>query len=199
MDKIKVIEKLISCYKKLPSIGYKTAERLAYSTLDLKSEEIDSFIENLEEAKNIKRCDRCGIYIEDRCPLCNDEKRDKKTILVVSSPRDVYSIEKSGVYNGLYFTLNGTLSAVHNRDSHSTKIDELFKKIEEEKIEELILVLDSTLDGEMTCSYIITHLSSCNIKISKIAHGIPLGTSLEYLDEMTINLSIKGRQVVKEK
>ena len=90
MDKIKVIEKLISCYKKLPSVGYKTAERLAYSTLDLKSEEIDSFIENLEEAKNIKRCDRCGIYIEDSCPLCNDEKRDKKTILVVSFPRDVY-------------------------------------------------------------------------------------------------------------
>lgn len=200
MEQIKTITKLIESYKKLPTIGSKTAERLAYATLNLSKEDVDLFISSLQDAKNVKRCPNCGMFFDDYCPICSDHTRDKKTLLVVSNSKDILAIEKADVYHGKYFALNGTLSAIHSRTVETTLIKNLFELVDTDKdIKEIILALETDLDGEITSSYIAKHYQdNCNIKITKIAYGIPLGTSIEYLDQMTISQAIKGRRYIKE-
>lgn len=195
MEQIKTIEKLIESYKKLPTIGYKTAERLAYATLNLSQEDVEFFIDSLKASLNVKKCPNCGVYFDDKCPICSDKTRDKKTLLVVSNSKDIYAIEKSDVYHGMYFALNGTLSAIHGRTMETTLLNQLFKKVDEQKeIEEIILALETSLEGELTAACIVKHLKDKKIKITRLAYGIPLGTSIEYIDELTISQSIKGRQ-----
>ena len=117
MEQIKTVQDLIECYKKLPGVGYRTAERLAYATLNLSKEEKDAFIEAFEEAETkVKKCPNCGTYYDEECPICSDPNRDKTTLLVVKDSKDILSIEKTNGYKGGYFTLKGTLSPLKNRN-----------------------------------------------------------------------------------
>ncbi len=198
MEQIQAIKELIECYKKLPGIGNKTAERLAYATLELSTEDRDKFLNAfLNVNQNVKRCDDCGIFYEDKCPICEDETRNKKILLIISNSKDIYSIERTKEYNGLYFTLNGTLSALHNRTAESIGLNKLKDRIVKDNIEEIILALPTDLEGETTSLYITNMLKENPVKVSRLAYGLPVGTNLEYLDDLTISQSLKGRVNLK--
>ena len=201
MEQIKTVQDLIECYKKLPGVGYRTAERLAYATLNLSKEEKDAFIEAFEEAETkVKKCPNCGTYYDEECPICSDPNRDKTTLLVVKDSKDILSIEKTNGYKGGYFTLKGTLSPVKNRNPEDIGIPELKKRVEEDKVKEIILALPTDLEGETTSLYIASLYKKDPARhVSKLANGIPMGTNLEYLDNLTITSSLKGRIQLNDK
>lgn len=195
MEPIKTIQDLIVCYKKLPGVGYKTAERLAYATLELSEAERDSFIEAFTDCNTkVKKCPNCGTFFNDVCPICSDTKRDKSELMIVSNSKDILSIEKTKGYNGLYFSLKGTLSPLKNRTPDEIGIPLLKERVRIDGVKELILALPTDLEGETTCLYIANIFKDKpDVKVSRLAYGIPVGTNLEYLDNMTIAQSIKGR------
>ena len=201
MEQIKTVQDLIECYKKLPGVGYRTAERLAYATLNLSKEEKDAFIEAFEEAEaKVKKCPNCGTYYDEECPICSDPKRDKTTLLVVKDSKDILSIEKTNGYKGGYFTLKGTLSPLKNRNPEDIGIPELKKRVKEDKVKEIILALPTDLEGETTSLYIASLYKKDPARhVSKLANGIPMGTNLEYLDNLTITSSLKGRIQLNDK
>ena len=201
MEQIKTVQDLIECYKKLPGVGYRTAERLAYATLNLSKEEKDAFIEAFEEAETkVTKCPNCGTYYDEECPICSDPKRDKTTLLVVKDSKDILSIEKTNGYKGGYFTLKGTLSPLKNRNPEDIGIPELKKRVEEDKVKEIILALPTDLEGETTSLYIASLYKKDPARhVSKLANGIPMGTNLEYLDNLTITSSLKGRIQLNDK
>ncbi|MDY4642596.1 MAG: recombination mediator RecR [Candidatus Enterosoma sp.] len=201
MEQIKTVQDLIECYKKLPGVGYRTAERLAYATLNLSKEDKDAFIEAFEEAETkVKKCPNCGTYYDEECPICSDPKRDKTTLLVVKDSKDILSIEKTNGYKGGYFTLKGTLSPLKNRNPEDIGIPELKKRVEEDKVKEIILALPTDLEGETTSLYIASLYKKDPARhVSKLANGIPMGTNLEYLDNLTITSSLKGRIQLNDK
>lgn len=201
MEQIKTVQDLIECYKKLPGVGYRTAERLAYATLNLSKEDKDAFIEAFEEAETkVKKCPNCGTYYDEECPICSDPKRDKTTLLVVKDSKDILSIEKTNGYKGGYFTLKGTLSPLKNRNPEDIGIPELKKRVEEDKVKEIILALPTDLEGETTSFYIASlYKKDPERHVSKLANGIPMGTNLEYLDNLTITSSLKGRIQLNDK
>ena len=201
MEQIKTVQDLIECYKKLPGVGYRTAERLAYATLNLSKEEKDAFIEAFEEAETkVKKCPNCGTYYDEECPICSDPNRDKTTLLVVKVSKDILSIEKTNGYKGGYFTLKGTLSPLKNRNPEDIGIPELKKRVEEDKVKEIILALPTDLEGETTSLYIASLYKKDPARhVSKLANGIPMGTNLEYLDNLTITSSLKGRIQLNDK
>ena len=201
MEQIKTVQDLIECYKKLPGVGYRTAERLAYATLNLSKEDKDAFIEAFEEAETkVKKCPNCGTYYDGECPICSDPKRDKTTLLVVKDSKDILSIEKTNGYKGGYFTLKGTLSPLKNRNPEDIGIPELKKRVEEDKVKEIILALPTDLEGETTSLYIASLYKKDPARhVSKLANGIPMGTNLEYLDNLTITSSLKGRIQLNDK
>lgn len=200
MEAIKTIQDLIDCFKKLPGIGYKTAERLAYGTLNLSSEDRKNFIQAFTDAnEKVKRCPNCGTFYDDKCPICSDPTRDHKHLMVVSDSKDILSIEKTNGFHGFYFTLKGTLSPLRNRTPDQIGIPELKQRIENDKVQEIILALPTDLEGETTALYIANlYKGRPDIQITKLANGIPIGTNLEYLDDLTITSSIKGRVSIKE-
>lgn len=201
MEQIKTVQDLIECYKKLPGVGYRTAERLAYATLNLSKEDKDAFIEAFEEAETkVKKCPNCGTYYDEECPICSDPSRDKTTLLVVKDSKDILSIEKTNGYKGGYFTLKGTLSPLKNRNPEDIGIPELKKRVEEDKVKEIILALPTDLEGETTSLYIASLYKKDPARhVSKLANGIPMGTNLEYLDNLTITSSLKGRIQLNDK
>ncbi len=200
MQTIKTVTDLIDSYKKLPGIGYRTAERLAYATLSLSEEDKETFIRALSDAKdNVRRCPYCGTFFDDVCPICSDTTRDIHTLLVIADSKDILTIEKTDGYHGSYFTLKGTLSPLKNRTPEIIGIPELKHRIEENQVKEIILALPTDLEGETTASYIANlYKSSPEIRITKLANGIPIGTNLEYLDSLTITSSLKGRIAIKK-
>ncbi|MBQ8142618.1 MAG: recombination protein RecR [Bacilli bacterium] len=200
MEQIKTIQDLINCYKKLPSIGYKTAERLAYATLSLSPSDREEFIQAFTDAnEKVKCCPNCGTFFDDVCPICSDPNRDTSTILVVADSKDILSIEKTNGYKGLYFTLKGTLSPLKNKTPETIAIPDLKKKVEQENVKEIILALPTDLEGETTALYIASlYKNNPSVHVSKLANGIPIGTNLEYLDNLTITSSIRGRISLKE-
>ena len=201
MEQIKTVQDLIECYKKLPGVGYRTAERIAYATLNLSKEDKDAFIEAFEEAETkVKKCPNCGTYYDEECPICSDPSRDKTTLLVVKDSKDILSIEKTNGYKGGYFTLKGTLSPLKNRNPEDIGIPELKKRVEEDKVKEIILALPTDLEGETTSLYIASLYKKDPARhVSKLANGIPMGTNLEYLDNLTITSSLKGRIQLNDK
>lgn len=195
MDSIKTIQDLIASYKKLPGIGFRTAERLAYATLNLTNDDREKFIQALEDASlKVKRCPNCGTFYDDQCPICSDATRDHSILLVVSDSKDILSIEKTNGFHGMYFSLKGTLSPLKNRNPNDIGIPQLKEVIQRDHVKEIILALPTDLEGETTASYIANlYRKEPSITVSKLANGIPIGTNLEYLDNMTITSSIKGR------
>ncbi len=201
MEPIKTILDLIECYKKLPGVGIRTAERLAYATLNLSKEEQDAFIKAFEEVETkVKRCPNCGTYYDDKCPICSDRSRDKSTLLIVKDSKDILSIEKTKGYKGRYFTLKGTLSPLRNLSPDDIGIPELKARVERDHVKEIILALPTDLEGETTTLYIASlYKNDPNRHVSKLANGIPRGTNLEYLDNLTITSSLKGRIQLNDK
>ena len=200
MEAIKTIQDLIECYKKLPGIGFKTAERLAYATLHLTAEDRNRFILALTDAnEKVQKCPKCGTFFDDQCPICSDLNRDHSVLLVVSDSKDILSIEKTNGYHGEYFSLKGTLSPLKNRTPEEIGIPQLKQRVEKEGIKEIILALQTDLEGETTAMYLANiYRDNPDVSITKLANGIPIGTDLEYLDNMTITSSLKGRVNLKK-
>ncbi len=198
MEPIKSIQDLKKYFQKLPGIGEKTAERLAYACLKFKDEDLENFSHAIMAVKEkIHRCPSCGIYIDSSsCPICDDLSRDDKTLLVVSETKNVISFEKNNIYHGQYFVLGGSISPLKNISPDDIYVPELLKIIDSKKIEEVILALSSTIEGETTALYIAKLLKDKNVKVSRLAFGLPLGADLEYVDDITISRSLNGRVVL---
>lgn len=200
MNPIKSIVDLKKSYQKLPGVGEKTAERLAYATLRFSKNDILAFIDSLNEIKDkVHRCPTCGIDIDTAdCPICDDSSRNKKTIIIVSEAKNIQSFEKTDSYHGSYFVLGGSISPLKNVSPSDIHIEDLLKRIEEDQVEEVILALNSTIDGETTSLYIANILKNKNVTVSRLAFGLPIGADLEYVDELTIRHSLEGRVNINE-
>lgn len=192
------IRNLIECYKKLPGIGEKTAERLALATLNLDQEIIDLFSTSIADVKSkIRRCEKCNnLSEEELCEVCKQSNRDKKTICVVEDPKNVVIFEKVGTYKGLYYVLDGLISPLDGINPEDIKLNELLTRIQEEKIEEVIIAVKPSIEGETTALYISKILKGLPVKVTRIAHGVPLGVDMEYIDFLTLELALENRQDV---
>lgn len=195
MNYPKTIKDLIDCFKKLPGIGEKTAERLALSILDLDEEITELFSKSLKNVKTkIKRCEICNNLSEDNlCDLCKDKTRNQNVICVVEEPKNVILFEKVGTYNGLYHVLDGLISPLDGVNPEDIKIESLIKRIEKDNIKEVIIAVKPSVEGETTALYISKLLEGSEVKITKIAHGIPLGADMEYIDALTLELALENR------
>lgn len=192
------IRNLIECYKKLPGIGEKTAERLALATLNIDQELIDLFSTSLIDSKTkIRRCDICNHLSEnEKCDICLDKNRILDTICVVEDPKNVIAFEKIGSYNGKYHVLNGLISPLDGIGPEDIKLNMLMDRIKKENIKEIILAVKPSIEGETTILYMSKILSGSNVKITKIAHGIPMGADMEYVDLMTLETALDNRTEV---
>ena len=194
----KTINDLIECFKKLPGIGEKTAERLALSVLNLNEDIIDLFATSLKNSQiKIKKCIKCGNLTEDElCSICRDEERDKNVLCVVEESQNIILFEKIGTYKGLYHVLNGLISPLDGVNPEDINIDNLIKRIEKENIKEVILAIKPSVEGETTSLYITRLLEGKNVKVSKIAYGIPVGADIDYIDPLTLSIALEGRREV---
>ena len=198
MNYPKTILNLIECFKKFPGIGEKTAERLALSTLNMDDEIINLFSKSLKDGKTkIKKCSRCGSLTEDDlCQICKDENRDRKTLCVVEECKNVILFEKIGTFRGIYHVLGGLISPLDGINPEDIHIDKLIKRIKDENIKEVILAIKPSVEGETTTLYIRKMLEGTDVKISKIAHGIPMGADIDYIDPLTLEMAIEDRTTI---
>ena len=198
MNYPKTIKDLIECFKKLPGVGEKTAERLALSVLDMDDDVVELFSETLGNIKQkIKRCKLCNNLCEDDlCEICKESNRNKKLICVVEEPKNVIIFEKVGTYNGLYHVLDGLISPLDGINPEDINIASLIERIKKEGIEEIILALKPSIEGETTSLYISKLLEKENVKITKIAHGIPIGVDMEYIDTLTLEMALDDRTTI---
>lgn len=191
------LNKLIEDFKKLPGIGPKTAERLALYVINEMDElYVASLSESLLQAKtNINHCPICGMLTEDECPICSNEVRNKNQIMVVATIKDLIVIENSESYDGLYHILGGTIDFSKGIEPESLFIDALLKRVVPNM--EIILALNGALDGELTGSYIEQLLKDSNVKVTKIAYGVPVGGELSFIDKKTLKVALANRILIK--
>ena len=189
------IEKLIESFEKLPSIGHKTAQRLAFYMLDLNKEEIKEFTDSIINAKNnLKFCSKCyNISDTDPCNICSNPKRDESVICVVEEVRDVLAMERTHEYNGVYHVLHGSISPMNGIGPENIKIKELLSRLMDGTVKEIILATNPRDEGEATSMYISKLVKPLGIKVTRIARGIPIGGDLEYTDEVTLAKALEGR------
>jgi recombination protein RecR len=192
------VQHLIEEFEKLPGIGHKTAQRLAFHVLNLPEDRVMSFAKALVDAKRKTGfCSVCGNITDvDPCRICSSEKRDKTTICVVQSPRDVVAMERIREYNGLYHVLNGLISPMEGIGPDDINIKSLIKRVAHGGIQEVILATNPTVEGEATAMYIARILKPMGVKTTRIAHGLPVGGDLEYADEVTLAKSLEGRREI---
>lgn len=200
MNELNTITKLIDSLRRLPGIGLKSAERMAYQILDMKEEYINQFIDAMNGVKNkIGKCPICGSYTEDDiCPFCSDIDRDSSTLVVVSYFKDALAFEKLKSYHGLYHILNGSLSPTKGIGINDINFHSLISRIKEGEIKEIILATNPTIEGETTALYIEKMLEQHNITISRLAYGLPMGAQLDYADELTLTRAFEGRKIVRK-
>ena len=198
MNYPKTILNLIECFKKLPGIGEKTAERLALATLNMDGEIIELFSNSLTNIQSkIKKCPRCGSLTEDDlCQICQDKTRDTTTLCVVEECKNVILFEKIGSYKGLYHVLGGLISPLDGINPEDIHIDKLIDRIKKENIKEAILAIKPSIEGETTALYISKMLENTDVKITKIAHGIPMGADIDYIDPLTLEMAIMDRTTI---
>ncbi len=190
------IEKLIEAFEKLPSIGSKTAARLAFYILNASEEETTEFINAIENAKkNLKYCSKCyNISDTDPCTICGNPARDASTICVVEDVRDVVAMERTHEFKGVYHVLHGSISPMNGVGPDDIKIKELLSRLMDGQVKELILATNPRVEGEATAMYISKLVKPLGIKVTRIAHGIPVGGDLEYTDEVTLSRALEGRR-----
>jgi recombination protein RecR len=192
------IAKLIDSFMKLPGIGPKTAARLAFFVLEMKEDDVFDFGKALVNAKrNLIYCSVCHhISDKDPCYICDDSSRDRTTICVVHDSKDVIAMEKMKEFRGLYHVLHGAISPVDGIGPEDIKVAELLKRLQDDTIQEIIMATDPNIEGEATAMYISRLVKPTGIKITRIAHGLPVGGDLEYADEVTLSRALEGRREI---
>lgn len=188
------INKLIEELSRLPGIGTKTAQRLAFHIIHMPKEQVEGLADTMKTARNnVRYCSKC-FTLTDRevCPICSNTKRDPKTIMVVETTRDLVAYEKTGKYNGVYHVLHGAISPMLGIGPNDIKLKELMERLRED-VEEVIIATNSSLEGETTAIYISKLIKPTGIKVSRIASGVPVGGDLEYIDEVTLLRALEGR------
>ena len=192
------IEKLIEAFEKLPSIGNKTATRLAFYILNSSKEETEQFISAIVNAKqNLKYCSICyNISDNDPCTICSNVGRDKSIICVVEDVKDIVAMERTHEFKGVYHVLHGSISPMNGIGPDDIKIKELLARLMDGTVKEIILATNPRVEGEATAMYISKIVKPLGIKTTRIAHGIPVGGDLEYTDEVTLTKALEGRREI---
>ena len=192
------LELLAEEFAKLPGIGLKTAQRLAYSIISRPEEDVERFANALLAAKrDIHYCPCCQNLTDlEMCPICADDERDHSVICVVESPRDIKSIERTHEYNGTYHVLHGAISPMDNIGPEQIRIKELLARLNDGTVEEVIMATNPTVEGEATAMYISRLLKPMGITVSRLAYGVPVGADLEYADEVTLSRALEGRSLI---
>ena len=191
-------ESLIALFEKLPGVGNKSAQRYAFALLEKDSETIDEIVETIKKVKNIRRCRICGFLSdEDECLFCKDTTRNRSQIMVVAYAQDVIAIEKTGSYKGVYHVLNGLVSSSKGIFPEDINIDSLLKRINEET-KEVIIATSPTMDGEMTALYLDKILKDKGVLVTRLAHGLPMGSSLDYADDLTLIKAMDNRRKITD-
>ena len=198
MEYTKPLAQLIEFFQKFPGIGPKSAQRMAFHLLKMPLAEVEKFSNILTEAKkSIHYCDICfNMSASNPCEICSDDRRDRTTICVIAETKDLIAIEKTREYKGLYHVLQGTLSPLDGIGVEDIRIKELVNRLSDENIKEIILALSPSVEGEATSLYLSKLLKPFNIKVSRIAFGLPIGSDLEYADEVTLAKAIEGRRIL---
>ena len=193
---IESLQNLAEKFASLGGVGKKSALRMAFSVLEMSDGEAEEFAGAILEAKRkIHLCPVCqNITDKEICPVCADMQRDRKTILVVSDPKAVISMEKVREYRGLYHVLHGVISPMNGITPDKLKIKELLERISEDDVEEVIVATNPTVEGEATAMYISRLLKPIGVKVTRLAYGVPMGSDLEYADEITLFRAIEGRR-----
>lgn len=198
MESLKSLEALQEQLSKLPGVGKKSAERMAYALLDFPDEELKDIAKAISSLKEkIHFCPVCGMISDiDGCYICDDSTRDQTSLMIVSYPKDVMSLEKSGAYNGLYHVLNGEISLSKGLDVSNLNLESLFKRLDEGNIKEIILATNPTIDGETTSGYLNKLLEKYEIKVTRLAYGLQMGGNLDYVDPLTLSKALEGRHKI---
>lgn len=188
------ISRLIEELSKLPGIGPKSAQRLAFHIINMPKEQVSGLASAIVEAReNIQYCSQCyNLTDSDLCPICRDKRRNNKIIMVVETPRDLAAYEKTGKYEGVYHVLHGAISPMLGIGPNEIRLKELMLRLQGD-IDEVIIATNSTLEGETTAMYISKLIKPTGIKVSRIASGVPVGGDLEYIDEVTLLRALEGR------
>lgn len=188
------ISRLIEELSKLPGIGQKSAQRLAFHIINMPKEQVSGLASAIVEAReNIQYCSQCyNLTDSDLCPICRDERRNKRIIMVVETPRDLAAYEKTGKYEGVYHVLHGAISPMLGIGPNEIRLKELMLRLQGD-VDEVIIATNSTLEGETTAMYISKLIKPTGIKVSRIASGVPVGGDLEYIDEVTLLRALEGR------
>ena len=192
-EQIDSLQRLVAQLSKLPGIGRKSAQRLAYFLLAQPKEEAEALAQAILQARqSVRRCSVCGNYTdEEHCAICRDERRDRRLLCVVRDPRDVAAMERTRDYNGLYHVLHGVISPMEGVGPEDIAIKELLGRLD--GVEEVILATNPDIEGEATAAYIARLLKPFGLRVSRIAHGMPVGSDLEYTDEITLSRAMRGR------
>lgn len=190
------IAKLIESYMKLPGIGAKTASRLAFYTIDMKEEDVTEFAKALISVKrDLHYCEICGNITESAvCSICQDTSRDKSVVLVVEESKDVMSMEKMREYHGQYHVLHGVLSPMDGTGPDDINITSLIQRLHNDEIKEVIIATNATTEGEATAMYLSRLIKPAGIKVTRLAHGLSVGSDIEYADEVTLLKAVEGRR-----
>lgn len=195
------INDLIECFKKLPSIGEKTAERLALSTIPMDDKTIELFSNSLKNIKTkIKKCDKCNNLTEDTlCSVCKNKNRNSEMLCIVENAKDVKLIENNNIYNGYYYVLQNLISPSNGLDPSSIEFDRIINLIKENNVKEVIIAIKPNIEGETTALYISKLLEKYDVIVSRIALGIPIGAEIDYVDSLTLEMAIENRKVINDK
>ena len=192
------LQNLIDQFERMPGIGHKTAQRMAFYVLGLTKDEANGFAKAITDAHTkIRQCRICCDLADDELsPICKSETRDKSIICVVEDPRDVAAIERTHEYNGTYHVLHGAISPMDNIGPDQIKIKELLARLNDGTVDEVIMATNPTVEGEATAMYISRLLKPMGITVSRLAYGVPVGADLEYADEVTLSRALEGRSVI---
>ena len=192
------IKSLIESFKYLPGIGEKTAERLAFSVLDLEEEQIEMFSSSIKEAsENIHKCKNCNTLTDqDLCMICSDPTRENDTLCVVEDSKSVFLFERLGMFHGKYHVLDGVISPLDGVNPEDIGLNKLLDRIENEKFKEIIFAFKPSIEGETTALYIKKVLDGMNIKVTRLASGVPMGADMEYIDSLTLERALKDRKTI---
>lgn len=193
----KAFDDLVQCFKRLPGVGAKSAQRMAYQILNTDEKFVHEFATSLINfKKNIKYCQSCGHLCDDQyCEICQNPNRDQSVICIVEKPQDVYAMENLDAYKGLYHVIHGTMSILEGRSLDDLNVATLFNRINDQ-VKEIIIATNPTREGETTALYLAKLLEKYQIKVSRIAHGLPIGSNIDYADEMTLLKSLEGRNIL---
>ena len=196
MEKLEALVRLQESLAKLPSVGKKSAERMAFAMLEMDEEDLLEFSDAIKELKEkIHFCPICGNITEDDiCEICKDESRDKSTLMVVSSPKDVIAFENAEGFHGVYHVLGGTISISRGKGIDDLNIPSLMERVDKGDIKEIIIATNPTIDGETTALFLAKKLEPKNVNVTRLAYGLPMGGNLDYADALTLAKAIEGRR-----